>query len=95
MNLLPFSVRYDMNQDPYLLFTGQQHSSGPSLIALSPDGRTVGIAQESSIVICNSLTGEDKEVIENVHSGNRSSLPFPLSTLLLTVVKKPPLYVIH
>ena len=65
-----FSVRYDMNQDPYLLYTGQQHSSGPSLIALSPDGRTVGIAQESSIVICNSLTGVDKEVIENVHSGN-------------------------
>ena len=63
------SVRYDMNQDPYLLYTGKQHSSGPSLIALSPDGRTVGIAQESSVVICNSLTGEDEEVIENVHSG--------------------------
>ena len=64
-----FSVRYDMNQDPYLLYTGKLYGSGPCLIALSGDGRTVAIAQETSIVICNSLTGKDEEIIENVHSG--------------------------
>ena len=65
-----FSVRYDMNQDPYLLHTGKVYGTGPSLIALSSDGRTVAIAQETSITICNSLTGEDEEHIENVHSGS-------------------------
>ena len=58
-----------MNQDPYLLYTGKLYGTGPSLIALSPDGRSVAVAQESAITICNSLTGDDEEHIENVHSG--------------------------
>jgi hypothetical protein len=57
-----------MNQDPYLLFTGKLPLSGPCLVSLSPDGRTVAIAQETSIYVCNS-SGNDEELIENVHSG--------------------------
>ena len=49
-----------MNQDPYLLYTGKLYGTGPSLIALSPDGRSVAVAQESAITICNSLTGDPK-----------------------------------
>ena len=49
-----------MNQDPYLLYTGKLYGTGPSLIALSPDGRSVAVAQESDIDICNFLTGDPK-----------------------------------
>ena len=64
-----------MNQDPYLLYTGKLYGTGPSLIALSPDGRSVAVAQESAITICNSLTGDDEEHIENVHSGMYRAVP--------------------
>ena len=49
-----------MNQDLYLIYTGKLCGTGPSLIALSPDGRSVAVAQESAITICNSLTGDLK-----------------------------------
>ena len=60
-----------MNQDPYLLYTGTLQLSGPALISLSPDGRTVAIAQDASIYVCNS-SGNDAKLIENVHSGMSS-----------------------
>ena len=43
------------------------YCTDPSIIALLSDCRTVAIAQETSIAIFNSLTGEDEEHIENVH----------------------------
>jgi len=57
-----------MNQDPYLLYTGKLAWPGTALISLSPDGRTLAIAQQNGLYVCNSA-GEDEEIIENIHSG--------------------------
>jgi len=43
------NVEYQKKQDPYLLYTYQSHLPGPSLIALSPDARTVLLACGSSL----------------------------------------------
>lgn len=69
------NIRYDMNQDPYLLYTGKLLMSGPCIIALSPDGRTVAIAQETSVYVCNS-SGNDEELIENIHPVPSSQIGF-------------------
>ena len=57
-----------MNQDPYLLHTGKLASSGPCVTALSPDGRTVAIAQDACLYMWNS-SGKDKKIVEDLHSG--------------------------
>lgn len=89
------NVRYDMNQDPYLLYTGKLYGSGPCLIALSGDGRTVAIAQETSVVICNSLTGKDEEIIENVHSGLPSHIDFDMTGRYFLTAGDKHVHVLH
>ena len=63
------SVEYAKQQDPYLLKTGQHNSNGhDSLIALSPDGRTVAIATGVNISVYSTLTAQCEEVILDVHT---------------------------
>ena len=69
-----FAVRYEYDQDPKLLYTGTLSSPSLRLIALSPDARTVVLAGDTTISVCNALTGREEEHIENVHSGNTLGL---------------------
>lgn len=63
------AVRYEMNQDPYLLKTGSIDYTSPCLIALSPDGRSVAIASDNSLSVHNAVTGKEEETCSNVFSG--------------------------
>lgn len=71
-----------MNQDPYLLYTGKLQYSGPCLITLAPDGRSVAIAQDCNLYVCNAA-GQDEECIESVHSGIKLHLYLSTSSAVL------------
>ncbi|KAJ8312489.1 hypothetical protein KUTeg_009862 [Tegillarca granosa] len=43
------AVRYELGQEAYLLCTGNIQYTSPSLISLSPDGRTVVVGADNSI----------------------------------------------
>ncbi|WAR01716.1 TBL2-like protein [Mya arenaria] len=88
------SVRYDMNQDPYLLFTGKLQWPGLCIISLSPDGRTLAMAQNSGLHICNS-SGQDEEIIENVHSEISSQIGFDNSGKYVLSAGDKHVYVLH
>ena len=65
----PVSVRYSQGQDAKLLFSGPVSLEGPNLIALSPDGRTVAISGESSVVFWDALAQKELETLHKVHAG--------------------------
>lgn len=67
--LILFSVRYELSQDPYLLTTGSIHCEIPSHISLSPDGRSVAVGGDNSIGFYNAVSGEEEEVLKNIHDG--------------------------
>ncbi|XP_062587695.1 transducin beta-like protein 2, partial [Saccostrea cucullata] len=73
------NIRYEMNQDPYLLKTGSIDFTSPCLISLSPDGRSVAIASESSVSVHNAITGEQEEKFSQVFSGEVTDISFDLS----------------
>jgi hypothetical protein len=58
-----------MGQDPYLIKTGSIEFTSPCLIALSPDGRSVAIANESTISVHSAISGKQEEKFSNVFSG--------------------------
>jgi hypothetical protein len=62
-------VRYSQGQDAKLLFSGPVSLEGPNLIALSPDGRTVAIAGQSSVVFWDAVNLVELETLNSVHSG--------------------------
>lgn len=66
---LSLAVRYELNQDPYLLKTGNIDYSSPCLIVLSPDGRSVAIASDNSLSVHNAVTGKEEETFSHVFSG--------------------------
>lgn len=72
-------VRYDMGQDPRLLYSGKVTSPGPALIALSPDGRTVAVGVDTSIAFWDAATEQQDELFENVHAESMSCLKFDIS----------------
>lgn len=72
-------IRYEMNQDPYLLKTGSIDYTSPCLIALSPDGRSVAIASDNSLSVHNAVTGKEEETFSNVFSGEITDLSFDLT----------------
>lgn len=88
------NIRYDLNQDPYLLYTGKLQFSGPCLISLSLDGRTIAVAQEASIYVCNS-SGGDEEIIENVHSDTSCQIGFDNSGKYLLSAGDKHVHVFH
>ena len=62
------AVEYQKSQDPYLLKTATYNHTGPALISLSPDARTVAIAIGSNVDIYNAETTECAQSIQDVHS---------------------------
>ena len=70
--MLLFTVEYQKKQDPCLLQTGQYENAGKSMIALSPDGRTVAIATGTSISVFNGQTGVCEQTFREVHNSKFS-----------------------
>lgn len=71
-------VQYQLQQEPYLLFTGKFHSD-PTYIALSPDGRTVAMSHSNTIALWNTVSKKCDQVMENVHYGPVVGLSFSSS----------------
>uniref|UniRef100_A0A0B6ZZF9 Uncharacterized protein n=1 Tax=Arion vulgaris TaxID=1028688 RepID=A0A0B6ZZF9_9EUPU len=72
-------VRYEMGQDPKLLFTGLVSSDGPMKIALSPDGRTAAVGASTSISFWDAVSGKEESVLESVHAESMTALSFDIS----------------
>lgn len=64
-------MEYQKKQDPYLLRTWKYDFPGPSLIALSPDARTVALASGTTIKVYNVASSDCQEIIEDVHIGRQ------------------------
>lgn len=77
------NIRYELSQDPYLLTTGSIHCSNPSIITLSPDGRSVAIGGDNSIGVYNAASGAEEEVLKHIHDGDLTELSFDLSNKYL------------
>uniref|UniRef100_T1J8S9 Exonuclease domain-containing protein n=1 Tax=Strigamia maritima TaxID=126957 RepID=T1J8S9_STRMM len=77
------NVEYAQGQDPFVLLNIQFPHTGPSIIALSPDARTVAVASEVSIYVYSGLTGKEEGQIENAHEANISSLLFDQENKLI------------
>ena len=52
-----------------MLRTWKYDFPGPSLIALSPDARTVALASGTTIKVYNVASSNCQEIIEDVHVG--------------------------
>ncbi|CAL1531957.1 unnamed protein product [Lymnaea stagnalis] len=72
-------VRYEMGQDPKLLSTGSVSFQGPSLIALSPDGLTAAVGNNTSIAFWDTESGKEQEVMQDVHPEPMTCLSFDIS----------------
>lgn len=62
-------VDYKQGQLATVLVTGKWKNSSQAKVALSPDGRVIAIACESSIYFYSVLNGELYGQIDNAHSG--------------------------
>jgi len=62
------SVEYSKNQDPYLLRTWQYNCSGPTMITLSPDARTVALASSATVSVYNVTSDECVATLQDVFS---------------------------
>ncbi|XP_060075371.1 transducin beta-like protein 2 [Ylistrum balloti] len=89
------NVRYEMNQDPYLLHTGNISYSGHCLIALSPDGRTVTVGGENSITFFNAVSCKEEESVDNIHLGGLVDLSFDTTNKYLVTAGDRYVHVFH
>ncbi|KAL3858331.1 hypothetical protein ACJMK2_012925 [Sinanodonta woodiana] len=89
------NIQYNLGQDSYLLFTGKLPGSGPCLVALSPDGRTVAIGTENLICLYNAQNGKDEERLENVYSGLLTALEFDITGQYLLSAGDKHVHVLH
>ncbi|KAK3084303.1 hypothetical protein FSP39_011349, partial [Pinctada imbricata] len=76
-------IRYELEQDPYLLKTGSISFDVPCLISLSPDGRSVAVAGGNSICVYSAITGKEEENIEHIYSGEITDLSFDITSKYL------------
>lgn len=77
------NVEYQKKQDPYLLKTWKYDYPGPSLIALSPDARTVALATGTTISVYNVASSDCQQTFEDVHSGDIAALEFSIDSSYL------------
>ncbi|CAN7988295.1 unnamed protein product, partial [Ixodes pacificus] len=83
------NIEYQKGQEPYLLTTGEFSCTTPSCLALSPDGRTVAIANEEDIHVFCGRTGSLNVKFEQVHSEPIVNLQFsPNGSYLAAAVGK-------
>ncbi|XP_042146980.1 transducin beta-like protein 2 isoform X4 [Ixodes scapularis] len=83
------NIEYQKGQEPYLLTTGEFPCTTPSCLALSPDGRTVAIANEEDIHVFCGRTGSLNVKFEQVHSEPIVNLQFsPNGSYLAAAVGK-------
>ncbi|KAL8591952.1 hypothetical protein ACOMHN_020430 [Nucella lapillus] len=88
-------VRYSQGQDAKLLFSGPVSLQGPNLIALSPDGRTVAISGQSSVVFWDSVAEQELQTLQKLHAEPITSLCFDLTNRYLLTSGDKQLQVVH
>ncbi|KAI0209773.1 Transducin beta-like protein 2 [Lamellibrachia satsuma] len=88
-------IEYQKKQDPCLLQTGQYENAGKSMIALSPDGRTVAIATGTSISVFNGQTGVCEQTFREVHNSAVIALTFDLTSTYLVSAGDKHIQVLH
>ncbi|XP_076473005.1 transducin beta-like protein 2 [Babylonia areolata] len=88
-------VRYSQGQDAKLLFTGSVSLEGPNLIALSPDGRTVAISGQSSVVFWDALAGKELQTLHKLHSEPITGLAFDNTNHYLVTSGDKHIQVVH
>jgi len=83
--LFDTAIEFSRGQDAEVLVTGSYpwDSNQPSLIALSPDGLVVAIAQDRNIAFFSATTGECTERISEPHSEPVTSMIFDSSSAFL------------
>jgi len=75
--LFDTKVEYKKGEDPHLKITGKyEQTSGSAKIALSPNAEVVAIATSNSIAFYSTLTGQLDATIENVFTGDTTSIMF-------------------
>lgn len=77
------NVEYQKKQDPYLLKSWRFEYPGPSLIALSPDARTVALATGTTIRFYSVLSSDCEQTIEDVHADSITALEFSICSAYL------------
>lgn len=70
------NIEYNKGQEPYLLRSCSYASLPDSLIALSPDGRTISVCTKSTISIYSAVNGEMQAKLEEIHPDPIKSLMF-------------------
>ena len=63
------TVRYKQREDPKQLRTASLPEQGPSIVAISPDGRVTVVAVNCSIYIYSSISGQIIQSLTEVHGG--------------------------
>ena len=74
-----------MDQDPVLLCSGQVTTVGPSLVALSPDGRTVAVGTDTSVTFWDAANGQQDQTLENLHAGMSPSSHWDLIRIIFKI----------
>lgn len=89
------NVDYKNRQDPKLIRTWScDHLTGSSLIALSPNGLSVAIANGSHVYMY-SVHEEEYEKIADVHAGGATAMEFSSNNLLLGSAGQKSIHLFH
>ncbi|ESO98166.1 hypothetical protein LOTGIDRAFT_239070 [Lottia gigantea] len=92
--LFDTDVKFEMDQEPKLLFTGTL-TQPMDLISLSLDGRAVAMAGGTTIMAANAITGKIEEVMKDVHTEKISALSFDVSGKYLASSGDRVIHILH
>jgi len=68
------AVEYAKSQDPYLLRTWQYNCTGPTMIALSADARTVALASLSTVSVYSVMSEDCVATFQDVFTSTLVSI---------------------
>ncbi|CAG0886288.1 unnamed protein product [Darwinula stevensoni] len=81
------NIEYEKGQEPHLISTNKYESQPgeKTLLALSPDGRTVAITSGNDLLLFSAISGNLEKRISNIHTGGIMAVMFdPSNKLVLT-----------
>lgn len=78
-------IEYERGQDAKILLTGKLNTTGPSLIALSPDSYSVAVSVGDKIYFFDGLTAKCDEIIENACNDEINEICFSNDNKYLAV----------
>eukprot|EP00731_Ephydatia_muelleri_P023093 Em0015g676a len=81
LKIWDINVRYKQREDPKQLRTASLPEQGPSIVAISPDGRVTVVAVNCSIYIYSSISGQIIQSLTEVHGGGITSLAWESASM--------------